>query len=256
MLLNKKSAKEAWEAIKTMRLDADCVKEVNAQKLLAEFEAMAFKPGETIDDFAIRITKLVTDLHGLGEESVTDTRMVKKFLRVVLPRYSQVAVAIELTKELKTLTIEELVGHLRAAEERLEPSVELVTEKTSKLLLTEEEWVERNKLRMVSESSMSGTKGNGGGGNYGKKEKHWKRKNTGGRDGRNPDTGAPCRKGKCCKCGEYGHWGKECKNKVKKERQEAAHHANVDDDKGALLVAQVCNVVRTSGVAVQQVFLN
>jgi hypothetical protein len=57
-----------------------------------------------------------------------------------------VAVAIDLTKELKTLTIEELVGHLRAAEERLEPLVEQVTEKTSKLLLTEEEWVGGTRL--------------------------------------------------------------------------------------------------------------
>ena len=43
-------------------MGADRVKEVNAQKLLAEFESIAFKPGEAIDDFAIRITKLVTDL--------------------------------------------------------------------------------------------------------------------------------------------------------------------------------------------------
>jgi hypothetical protein len=36
MLLNTKSAKEAWEAIKSMRLGAERVKEVNAQKLLVE----------------------------------------------------------------------------------------------------------------------------------------------------------------------------------------------------------------------------
>ena len=42
MMLSKKSVKEAWEAIKTMRLVADRVKEVNAQKLLAEFESIAF----------------------------------------------------------------------------------------------------------------------------------------------------------------------------------------------------------------------
>jgi len=65
MLPNKKTVKEAWEAIKTMHLGADRVKEVNAQKLLADFESIAFKPGEAIDDFAIRITKLVTDLRGL-----------------------------------------------------------------------------------------------------------------------------------------------------------------------------------------------
>ena len=58
MLLNKKSAKEAWEAIKSMRLGAERVKEVNAQKLLAEFESISFKPGESIDDFAVWIGKL------------------------------------------------------------------------------------------------------------------------------------------------------------------------------------------------------
>lgn len=60
---------------------------------------------------------------------MTDARMVKKFLHVVLSRYSQVAVAIEMFKDLKNLTIEELIGHLRAVEERFEPSVEQVTEK-------------------------------------------------------------------------------------------------------------------------------
>jgi hypothetical protein len=70
-------------------------------------------------------------------------------------------------KDLKTLTIEELIGHLRAAEDRFEPSVEQVTEKAGKLLLTEEEWAEKNKSRMVSESPS----GKGGGNvHHGKKE--------------------------------------------------------------------------------------
>ena len=167
MLLNKKTVKEAWEAIKTMRLGADRVKEVNAQKLLAEFESISFKPGESIYDFAIRISKLVTDLRGLGEESVTDTRLLKKFLRVVPQRYSQVAVAIEMVKDMKTMTIEDLVGHLRVAEERFESSVDQVTEKTEKLLLTEEEWMSRNKSLMQPDSNC----GAKGGKQYVKKER-------------------------------------------------------------------------------------
>lgn len=127
-----------------MRLGADRVKEVNAQRLLAEFEQTAFKPGEAIDEFAIRISKIATDLEGLGEK-ITDTRVVKKFLRVVPARYNQVAVTIEMFCDLKTLTIEELVGRLRVAEDRFEPSVEQVTEKLPKLLLTEKEWLAKNK---------------------------------------------------------------------------------------------------------------
>ena len=83
----KKSVKEAWEAVKLMRVGADRVKEVNAQRLLKEFENIQFKEGESVDDFGMRITNLVGNLKILGEK-IEDVRVVKKFLRVVLPRFS------------------------------------------------------------------------------------------------------------------------------------------------------------------------
>jgi len=50
-----------------------------------------------------------------------------------------VAVAIEMFRNLKELSLEDLVGCLRAAEDRFESS-EKVTDKAGRLLLTEEEW--------------------------------------------------------------------------------------------------------------------
>jgi hypothetical protein len=250
MLLNKKSAKEAWEAIKSMRLGAERVKEVNAQKLLAEFESISFKPGESIDDFAVRIRKLATDLKGLGETSMDDTRVVKKFLRVVPARYNQVAVTIEMFCDLKTLTIEELVGRLRAAEDRFELTVDQIIDKAkSSLLLTEEEWMARNKSRMVhTESSSSGGKS---GGHYVKKDRSGARGGGGKNDrdkrdsGCHPSTGTPRRKGRCKKCGVYGHWVKECWNKKsgKEEQEDAAHHVTGDTDKGPALLVQECAIL-------------
>ena len=262
LLLNKKTAKDAWEAIKSMRLGAERVKEVNAQKLLAEFESISFKTGETIDEFAVRIGKLATDLKGLGESSVTDTRVVKKFLRVVPPRYNQVAVTIEMFCDLKTLTIEDLVGRLRAAEDRLEPSTEQVAEKMKSSLLLTEEWATRNKSRMVgSESSSQGSKG---GSYYVKKNKPGVRPGGGKNDrdkrdsGCHPSTGTPRRNGRCRKCGVFGHWAKECLNKKanKDEQDAAAHHVAGDVDKApALLVAQVSNVTSVK-TGRQDLFLN
>ena len=101
MLLNKKTTKEAWAAIQSMHLWAARVKEVNAQKLLADFESISFKTGESIDDFAMRIGKLATNLKGLSEKSVDDMHVVKKFLRVVPPKYNQVAMTIEMFCDLK-----------------------------------------------------------------------------------------------------------------------------------------------------------
>jgi hypothetical protein len=61
------------------------------------------------------------------------------------------------------------------------------------------------------------------------------------------------RKGRCRKCGIYGHFAKECKTKPKEEKQEAAHHVAGDIETGALLVAEVCTVVKAS---VPSVFLS
>jgi hypothetical protein len=88
---SKKTIKEAGEVVMTMRLGADCVKDVNAQKLLKEFENISFKEGETIDDFGMRITDLLANHKSLGE-MVEDTHVMKKFLHVVAPCFNQVVV--------------------------------------------------------------------------------------------------------------------------------------------------------------------
>ena len=119
----KKSIMEAWEAVKMMRLGSERVKDVNAQKLSQEFENLQFKEGETIDDFSMRITNLVADLKTLGE-TIADEKVIKKFLHVVPPRFTSVVVSIEMFCDLKKLTMEELMGRLRAAEERLDEKVE------------------------------------------------------------------------------------------------------------------------------------
>jgi hypothetical protein len=149
-----------------MRVGADRVKEVNVQKLLKEFENIEFKELETVDDFGMRITNLVANIKSLGE-SIDDARVVKKFLRVVPPRFNQVAVSIEMFCGMKTLSVEDLVGRLRAAEDRLEDKVENVTDKAGRLLLAEDEWMEKHKHRFQENSQKDGSSS----GNY-----HWKAK--------------------------------------------------------------------------------
>lgn len=46
MLAEKVGAREAWAAIKTQRLNNDCVSKANAQRLQAEFESIVFSDGE------------------------------------------------------------------------------------------------------------------------------------------------------------------------------------------------------------------
>ncbi|KAL8101289.1 hypothetical protein AgCh_033241 [Apium graveolens] len=54
----KKTAKGAWEAIKTMSIGADRVKRAKVQTLRAEFEIMSMKYEETIDEFSMKLSAL------------------------------------------------------------------------------------------------------------------------------------------------------------------------------------------------------
>jgi hypothetical protein len=136
----KDCTKTAWEAIKTMRLGCERVREAKAQTRRREWEHLRFKAGETIEEFAIRLTAIVNDLELLGDP-VDEYKAVFKYLRAVPRKYRMLAMAIEQTVNLRELTIEELTGHFATAEEGYE--LDDVTNGFGKLLITEEEWAAR-----------------------------------------------------------------------------------------------------------------
>lgn len=114
----KKTAKDAWDALKSMRMGSVAVREARAQGLCKEFEAFGFRSGETIDDCVVRLTTLVGKMVDQSEV-VTEGKMVCKFLRAVPRQFALVAYTIESTVDLDTTSIEDIAGRLKGAEERL-----------------------------------------------------------------------------------------------------------------------------------------
>jgi hypothetical protein len=125
-----------------MRLGCERVREAKAQTRRREWEELRFKAGESIEDFTIRLTAIVNDLELLGDP-VDEYKAVLKYLRVVPKKYRMMAMAIEQTVNLRSLTIEELTGRFITAEEWYE--MDDSTDGTGKLLLTEEEWASRQR---------------------------------------------------------------------------------------------------------------
>lgn len=115
---DKRTAKEAWTALKTMCLGAERVKKAKVQTLKGEFETMQMKDNETLDDFCMKLSGTVTNIRALGEE-VQETYVIKKLLRAVPQRFLQIASTLEQFGDLEKMTIEEAVGSLKAQEERL-----------------------------------------------------------------------------------------------------------------------------------------
>jgi hypothetical protein len=114
-----------------------------------------------MDDFGMRIINLVGNLKTLGEE-IEDVHIVKKFLRVVPVRFTKVAVNIEMFQDLKKLTFDDLVGFLRAAEDRFDDKVDQIVAKAGRLLLAEDDWLEKHKHRFHSGNKPGGRSAGGG----------------------------------------------------------------------------------------------
>lgn len=209
----KKSAKEAWEAVKKMRVGDDRVKSANVQRLLKEFENVAFHDGESVDDFAMRINGLVASLRELGE-AMEDSRVVKKILRVVPKKMKQVAVAIEMLLDLNTMSVEELVGRLRVAEEPRDIDEE--TGGAGRLLLTEEQW-EARRSRRGGNARRGGDKGSGS-----HVDDDGDSSTYSGTSGRSERRN----RGKCFNCGVRGHLARDCRE----PRKEKALLAEVNDE--------------------------
>ncbi|CAA0822344.1 cysteine-rich RLK (RECEPTOR-like protein kinase) 8 [Striga hermonthica] len=215
----KDSAKAAWDALKAMRIGSDRAKKAKAQQLRREYEALAFRDGEAVEDFSLRLQSLVSQLAAHGV-TITDEEAVAKYLRVVPPKYAQIALSIETLIDMSTLTIEDVTGRLRAVDDR----VETATISTSgKLLLTEEEWAARMRERRPGEGSSSR-------GGYGKRRGKAPQK-------KDDNNARPIDKDTCRRCGKTGHWARDCK--ILKEKKEA-HLAQVDDEEPSLLMAKFC----------------
>jgi hypothetical protein len=91
-----------------------------------------------VEDFALQLNGMVATLATLGE-IVEEFTVVEKILRCVPPRLKQIALAISTLLDVRTLTVANLAGRLKAAEEAFEEPPSSL-QQDGKLYLTEEEW--------------------------------------------------------------------------------------------------------------------
>jgi hypothetical protein len=167
-------------------------------------------------------------------EIVEEKKVVKKILRPVPPRLKQIALAIAMLLDVESLTVVNLAGRLKAAEEAFEEP-QFALQQDGKLYLTEEEWDARHVRRDVEKQRSGGSGGFGGSsspagrGGRGSGDRSRDRGRGRGNGGRGPQKNDECRR-----CGKLGHWARECKSKPKREQANAVH-----EEEASLMVAKV-----------------
>nr|GEV06275.1 hypothetical protein [Tanacetum cinerariifolium] len=236
------------------------VKTGKVQTLKAEFETLSMKDTEIIDDFAMKVNNIVSNIRALGKK-VEEAYVVKKLLRAVPSKFLQIASTIEQFADLDTMTIEEVIGRLKAHEERVRGKSEIGE---GKLLLTHQEWLERSKKgddeqknsQRNTRSSASNNRGRGRGRGRGNGSGNRGGRGRGGgnqqRDGyRGFDKNHDKSKVQCYNCQQYGHYAAECRNPRRERNQEANLTQENNDGEPVLLLPTFDEDDR-----VQEVFLN
>ncbi|KAK1391810.1 hypothetical protein POM88_010866 [Heracleum sosnowskyi] len=141
------------------------------------------KDSEQLDDFCLKLNGLVANIRALGE-TIGDEYVVKKLLRAVSTKFLQIASTIEQFGNLEKMSVEEVIGSLKAHEERLSSQGD--NKEGQQLLLTEEEWSKRehedsNRKLLLTREEWLSRKSNRGA-------------SQAGNDYRGRDTQAECRK--------------------------------------------------------------
>ncbi|KAJ0602036.1 putative RNA-directed DNA polymerase [Helianthus annuus] len=239
----KRTAKEVWECLKMRFLGAERVQKARVHTLQSEFDGMRMKDGESIDEYAGKLSGMISKFSSLGV-TLEDNKVVRKLLDTVPEKFLQLVASIEQYADLDTMPFEEAIGRLKAYEDRLKVRQNnSVGENT--LLLSKGDG--RNNYKGSSSSRYRSSRGRGRGysGDRGGRVGSRGRGNGRGRGGRwnngqsQNDSGnnrKPRDKKdvKCYKCETFGHYASEC-DKGKQPEQESNLAEKQQDEPSLLL---------------------
>ncbi|GKA81047.1 zf-CCHC domain-containing protein [Tanacetum coccineum] len=110
------TAKEIWDTLLITHQGNNQVKANKIDLLVQQYEQFMIPEEESIDNAFAKFNTIITSLKAL-DEGFSSKNCVRKFLRALHPKWRAKVTAIEESKNLTTLPLDELIGNLKVYEE-------------------------------------------------------------------------------------------------------------------------------------------
>ena len=101
--------------------DTNKIRTIKLLTLKRDFQNLQMKEKDTLKEYFSKVIELVNQIKSLGE-NLTDKSVCEKILISLSPKYNNIAAIIEETKDLTTLSVQDLMGSLEMHEQRLNRS--------------------------------------------------------------------------------------------------------------------------------------
>ncbi|GJS51196.1 zf-CCHC domain-containing protein [Tanacetum coccineum] len=147
-----KTAKDIWQSLLITHQGNSQVKDNKIDLLVQQYEQFTILEEESIDSGFARFNTIITSLKAL-DEGFSSKNYVRKFLRALHPKWRAKVTAIEESKDLSSLALDELIGNLKVHE--------VVMEKDSEIYKGKKERIKSIALKAKKESSDDETSTSG-----------------------------------------------------------------------------------------------
>ena len=112
------TAHQTWNFLEKTYKGVDRVKKICLQKLRGNYESLHMKESESVSYYTLRLLAVVNEMKRYGE-TISDEQVVDKILRSLDEKFNFIVVAIEESKDLSTMSIDQLMGSLQAHEKKI-----------------------------------------------------------------------------------------------------------------------------------------
>ena len=108
-------AKEAWQILENIYEGTKKVKDTKLQMLTTRFEEPKMSKDESFNSFYSKLNEVVIGKFNLGEKT-EDSKVVRKILHSLLESFHAKETAVEESKDLGEIKVQELIGSLQTYE--------------------------------------------------------------------------------------------------------------------------------------------